>query len=189
MSKQVGTRVAHPVGGDRRHGNGTVRTMEPHGGIQEKELTDVEAQLRDAYQARDVERLMGLFADDAELTWATGTFRGKEAIRKVFEWDVRLSPTAVVRPAGVGVIVSDHTIVSERVVNLTAEGIPYEERAVTVLEIDDAGLIRRMRSYYDKLAIMHQVASGYPGLRGRAFRSLTGFLVRLGSKGLEVPPT
>jgi ketosteroid isomerase-like protein len=162
--------------------------MEPHGGIQEKRLAAVEADLRDAYQARDVERLMGLFADDAELSWATGTFRGKDAIRKVFEWDVRLSPTAVVRHAGVGVIATDHTIVSERIVNLTAEGIPYEERAITVIEVDDAGLIRSMRSYYDKLAIMHQVASGYPGLRGRVLRALTGFLVRLGSKGLDVSP-
>jgi hypothetical protein len=106
----------------------------------------------------------------------------------VLEWDVRLSPTAVVRATGTGVIASDHTVVSERVVNLTAEGIPYEEQAFTVVELDDRGLIRRLRSYYDKLAIMHQIASGYPGLRGRIFRALTGYLVRLGSKGMEVSP-
>jgi hypothetical protein len=60
--------------------------------------------------------------------------------------------------AGIGVIVADHTVVSERVVSLTGEGIPYEERAVTVAEFDDRGLIRSFRSYYDKLAILDQIA-------------------------------
>jgi hypothetical protein len=73
--------------------------------------------------------MLELFADDAGPTWAGGTFRGKDAIRKVLEWDGRLSPTATVRDAGIGVISADHAVVSERVVNLTAEGIPYEERA------------------------------------------------------------
>jgi ketosteroid isomerase-like protein len=154
----------------------------------ESKLTVQVERFRDAYQARDVERMLELFADDAGLSWAGGTFRGKEAIRKVLEWDVRLSPTATVRDAGVGVIAADHTVVSERIVNLTAEGIPYEERAVTVYEFDDAGLIHSLRSYYDKLAIMHQIASGYPGFRGRFLRALTGYLVRLGSKGLEAAP-
>jgi ketosteroid isomerase-like protein len=146
-------------------------------------------EFRDAYQRRDINRLMGLFADDAELTWAVGTFRGKAAVRKVFEWDFRLSPAVNVRDAGVGVISSDHTVVFERVVEATAEGIPYEERAVTIYEMNDAGQIHRMRSYYDKLSILHQVASRYPGLRGRLLRSMTGFLVRLGSRGLTVSPS
>lgn len=144
---------------------------------------------RDAYQARDVERMMKLFADDAELVWAAGAFRGKDAVRKVLEWDVRLSPTAVVRDAGIGTIGAERTVVAERVVSLSAEGVPYEETAVTMFEFDDAGLIRSMRSYYDRLAIMHQVASAYPGVRGRVLRTVTGFLVRLGSKGLDVSPT
>lgn len=143
---------------------------------------------RDAYLARDVDRMIELFADDAELTWAVGTFRGKDAIRKVLEWDVRLSPTASVRDAGCGVMVSGRTVVWERVVSLTAEGIPYEHPAVTVFELDDEGRIRRLRSYYDKLAVLDRVASRYPGLRGRVFRRVTGYLVALGSKGLDVRP-
>lgn len=145
-------------------------------------------EFRDAYVARDVERMLALFADDAELTWAAGTFRGKDAIRKVFEWDIRLSPTAEVRDAGCGVVASGRTVVWERVVSLTADGVPYEEPAVTVYELDDEGRIVRLRSYYDKLALMHQVASGYPGVRGWVLRRVTGFLVALGSRGLDVRP-
>jgi hypothetical protein len=77
----------------------------------------------------------------------------------VFEWGVGLSPTATVRDAGIGVIASDHSVVSERVVSLTVEGIPDEKPALTVAEFDDRGLIRSYRSYYDELAILHQVAA------------------------------
>lgn len=169
-------------------GIGTVIAMPASSATLNGKLIELHNRYQDAYEARDVERLLDLFADDAEMTWAVGTFRGKDAIRTVLEWDVGLSPTATVRTTGIGVITSGHAIVSERVVNLTAEGIPYEERAVTITEVDDVGLIRSMRTYYDKLAVMHQIASGYPGLRGRVFRAVTGYLTRLGSKGLEVAP-
>jgi ketosteroid isomerase-like protein len=144
---------------------------------------------RAAYQARDVERMLALFADDAEVTFAPGTFRGKDAIRKVLDWDVRLSPTASVRDAGIGVLASDRTVVAERVVSLTYHGIPYEEPAATIYEFDEAGKIRRLRSYYDKLAIMDQVASRSPGVRGWIAKKLVGYLAAQGKKGLDASST
>lgn len=145
------------------------------------------AEYRDAYQARDIDRMLSLFADDAELTLAPGTFRGKDEIRRVLEWDARLSPTASVRDAGVGVVVSGRKAVSERVITLTYDGIPYEEEAASVYELDEAGKIVRIRSYYDKLGLMERIASDYPGLQGRIFRALVGYLVAQGRKGLDVP--
>jgi hypothetical protein len=44
----------------------------------------------------------------------------------------------------------------ERQVMLTVQGVPVREDAVTILEFDDAGLIRKFRSYYDKLGMMNQ---------------------------------
>ena len=52
---------------------------------------------------------------------------------------------------------------------------------MTVLELDDAGLTSRLRSYYDKLDVLEQIASDSPGIQGRVFRTLTGWLVRQGS--------
>ena len=149
---------------------------------------DLVERYRQAYEERDAERLTELFAADAELTWAGGTFRGHKAIRRVLEWDAEQSPTAAVTDSGVGVIAAGRTIVWERVVHLAYEGVPFDERAVTVLELDDAGLISRLRSYYDKLDVLDQIASGSPGIQGRVFRTLTGWLVRQGSKGLDVEP-
>lgn len=140
-----------------------------------------------AYEARDLDRLLALFADDAELTVAPGTFRGKDAIRRLYEWDAELSPTVSVRDRGSGVLVSGHVAACEHVTSATYEGIPYEEPAAKVFEFDDAGKIRRLSSYYDKLALIDQIAARYPGVKGRVFRALTGYLVAQGSKGLDVP--
>ena len=163
----------------------------PHlsGDVSESGLAGRIEEYRDAYQARDLDRILALFTDDAEVTVAPGTFRGKDEIRKLFDWDARLSPTASVRDAGVGVVVSGQTVVWEHVVSLSYESIPYEEAATTVVEFDDAGKIRRLRSYYDKLALMDQIASRYPGIQGWMFRRLTGYLVAQGSKGLDATPT
>lgn len=161
-------------------------TVEPVALELEPETREKVAEYVSAYEARDIDRLMSLFADDAEVTLAPGMFRGKQAIRKVFEWDAKLSPTASVRECGVGVLVFGRTAVAERVISLTYEGIPYEEEVTTIVEFDEEGLIRRSRSYYDKLALMHQIASRYPGIQGRIFRRLTGYLVAQGRKGLDV---
>ncbi|MGZ4556212.1 MAG: nuclear transport factor 2 family protein, partial [Mycobacteriaceae bacterium] len=119
---------------------------------------------RHAYLRRDVAGMLSLFSEDAELVAAPGVFRGKDAIKKFFQWDADLSPTVTVDDVGIGVAVAGQTtVVWERVIHLTYEGIPYHEDAVTIVEFDDSGLIRRYRSYYDKLAVVDQVASGLPG--------------------------
>ena len=161
----------------------------PSGDVPESGLAGRIEEYRDAYQARDVDRLLALFADDAQVTAAPGTFRGKDAIRKLLDWDARLSPTASVRDTGIGVLISGQTVVWEHVISLTYENIPYEEAATKVVEFDEGGKIRRLRSYYDKLAIMDQIASRYPGIQGRIFRKLTGYLVAQGSKGLDATST
>jgi hypothetical protein len=63
--------------------------------------------------------------------------------------------------------------------------VPVREDAVTILEFDDAGLIRQFRSYYDKLGMMNQIASGLPGLYGWFARKVVGSLVAQANKGLD----
>lgn len=153
--------------------------------LRQGELARRAEEFRSASQARDVERMLALFADDAEATMAPGTFRGKAAIRKLFEWDVRMSPVATSTDTGLGMLVVGRSVVWERQVLETAEGVPYRTDAVTILEFDDAGLIRRYRSYYDKLGVMEQIASGMPGVYGWFAKALVGYLVALGKKGLD----
>ena len=93
----------------------------------------------------------------------------------------------MIRDTGVGVLVSGSTVTWEREFELSAEGVPYREQSLAVIEFDDTGLIRHVRSYYDKLAVLDQIAQGLRGPSGWVFRGLTGYLVRMGTKGL--PPS
>jgi ketosteroid isomerase-like protein len=73
------------IGVARRKGSAMETTDELH----QSELARRVEDFRTAYQARDVGGMLALFADDAELTAAPGTFRGKAAIGKFFAWDAR----------------------------------------------------------------------------------------------------
>lgn len=83
--------------------------------------------LRSAYQDRDIGRMLALFAGDAEVIAAPGTFWGKTAIRKFFEWDAQTCPAATIRDTGLGVLVVGRPVVWERQVLETAEGVLFQE--------------------------------------------------------------
>lgn len=142
-------------------------------------------QLRAAYLARDVPAMLALFSGDAEVVVAPGTFRGKEQVGRFLRWDAELSPTVSIEDVGVGVCVAGPVVVWERIIHLSYEDIPYHEDAATILEFDEAGLIHRYRSYYDKLAVIAQIASGLPGTGGWVTKGVVGVLTAAGSMGLE----
>lgn len=153
--------------------------------LRQGELIRRAEEFRSASEGRDVERMLALFADDAEVTMAPGTFSGKAAIRRFFEWEVRTAPVASSKETGVGMVAAGRSVVWECQISETVQGVPYTTDAVRILDFDDIGLIRRYRSYYDKLDVMEKIAAGLPGVYGRFARALIGYLVALGKKGLD----
>jgi hypothetical protein len=83
------------------------------------------------------------------------------------------------------VLAKENVAVVESVVQQTAEGIGYESSVVTVIELGDDRKIRRMSSYYDRLAIMQQVANKSSGLIGGVSKTLVNALVSQTEKGVE----
>jgi ketosteroid isomerase-like protein len=150
-------------------------------------VRDALERFRDAYDRRDVDGALELFADDAVLVFAPRAFKGKDEIRQGLEWDAQLSPTSKTRPSGIEVLAKANVAVAESVVQQTAEGVGYECPVVTVIELGDEGKIRRMSSYYDRLAIMQQVANRSSGLSRGVFKRLVNFLVSRAEKGLKRP--
>jgi ketosteroid isomerase-like protein len=150
-------------------------------------VRDVVERFRNAYDRRDVDGASELFADDAVLVFAPRAFKGKNEIRQGLEWDAHLSPTSKTRLSGIEVLARANVAVVESVVQQTAEGIGYECPVVTVIELGDDRKIRRMSSYYDRLAIMQQVAAKSSGLRGGVFKRLVSSLISQAEKGLERP--
>jgi SnoaL-like protein len=153
--------------------------------LAQSELARRAEEFRSAHQDRDVERMLALFAGDAEVIMAPGTFRGKPAIRNFFEWEVQLSPAVTIKDIGLGMVVVGRSVVWECQVSVTIQGVPHATDAVRILDFDDAGLIRRYRSYYDRLAEMEKIASGMSGIYGWFARALIGYLVAQAQKGLD----
>lgn len=150
---------------------------------------DVIERFRDAYDRRDVDRALELFADDAVLVFAPRAFTGRDDIRHALEWDARLSPTSGTRPAGIEVLAAGHVGVVESVVRQTAGGVGYECPVVSIFELGDDGRIKRLSSYYDRLGILRQVAGASPGIKGRALRTVVDALTAQAEKGLEPAAT
>lgn len=151
----------------------------------QRRVLDVVIRFRDAYLARDLEAMLALFSEDARLTAAPGEFGGKDEVRGFLSWEAELSPTVTADDAGVGVTVAGPSAaVWERVLHLSFEGIPYDEEVVTVFQLDSDGLICRYRSYYDKLAVVQQIAAGLPGVGGWVTKQVVDVVVAAGNPGL-----
>ena len=153
--------------------------------LAEGAVADVVARFREAYDARNVDAVVDLFAENGDWRLGPGIFAGKAAIRRVLDWDVRLSPTSRSHASGMGTIVRGNVAIEERTLEQTFEGIPFMVPAITVFELNEAGKIEHARSYYDKLPIFRQVASKYPGIKGWFFRRIIAIMVGQGEKGLE----
>jgi hypothetical protein len=75
---------------------------------------------------------------------------------------VDVSPTAPVRDTG-GTIVSGGTAIWEGEISEQDDGIEHAYPIVEVFEVDGDLKIMRKHKYYDKLAILRQIAAALPG--------------------------
>jgi ketosteroid isomerase-like protein len=158
----------------------------PAVGVSDQTVEEIVSRFHAAYDARDIDTLVELFAETGDWRLAPGTFTGKAAIRHLLEWDARLSPTASCRTSGVGIIVHGNVAVSERLIEQVFEGIPSTYPAVTVFELNEAGKIEHARSYYERLSILRHVASKYPGVKRWLFRKIINYIVAQTDKGLQI---
>lgn len=114
--------------------------------------------LQQIEQTGDVEPLVAMFAEDAELSnLATPKpLRGRDGARQF--WQKYLSVFKQIRSKFTNTIESDGTSVLEWISQGDiSSGEPLNYRGVSVLEIDN-GLVQRFRTYYDSAAFLPQGA-------------------------------
>ena len=73
--------------------------------MSEKKKESIIRDFLDAFDERDVEKMLTFFAEDAVWVSPVGTFRGKEELRHVLTWDTQITPTHKSRYAGIGIMV------------------------------------------------------------------------------------
>ena len=153
--------------------------------LAEERIRELVGQYHDAYERRDKRVVADLFAEDAVVSLAPGTFRGREGIRRVLDWDWKATPTIRFRSMGIDVLVRGNVAVCEVMVEASYAGVRYEYPNVRVFEFGDDGKIRALRSYYDKLGIEQRIAQELPGLKGRLLRLMLDRLLSEGEKRLH----
>ena len=154
---------------------------------------DLDQQVREAVQAfhqafqdRDVGAMVATYAPDGQVTAAPGTFCGHEQVRTIAQWDVDTSPVATVRDTG-GTVVHGHAAIWEGEITERYGDIDYTYPIVEVYEFDEGLKITRKHNYYDKLAILRQIAAQLPGVQGAVYRFLLDRVIDAGETGLTTP--
>ena len=154
-------------------------------GLSEWEARGIVERFAKAYEARDVDAVLEMFADDGDWRVGPGTFTGKEAVRRLVEWDVSLSPALTSTLEGVGIVAKGNVAFREHRIEQLIEGVPTAYPVMSVYELNEAGKIQHLRSYCEKLGLMQQVANKLPGVKGWFFKKTINMIVAQGEKGLK----
>lgn len=152
--------------------------------MSEKKNESIVRAFWDAFDARDVEKMLTFFAEDAVWVSPVGIFKGKEELRHVLTWDTQIMPTAKSKYAGIGIMVKGNKAVSEGISEGDYEGKKFEVPGITVFEFSD-GKIQHIRLFYDKLSMVKQVTMQYTGIVGWFAKRIVNYIVKSGEKGLH----
>ena len=115
----------------------------------------------EAFNKKDLTRMISFFADDATFIRPEGTFRGKEEIKRYYTWSFsNYSELTLIEK---GFIVEGNKAVLEFVSEGTSvRGGGQKQRApgLVVFEFRN-GKVQQAHDYYDRLLIAQQLASGW----------------------------
>jgi limonene-1,2-epoxide hydrolase len=108
-----------------------------------------------SWEHASVEKLSDFLSEDAVYTDPRGVQSGLDAIKKLWEGDLQLAPTATVDIKSIAS--NGGTVMVERVDTMPIQGKQFTLEIVGVFEVGDNGLIKRWREYYDSRSITNQL--------------------------------
>ena len=112
----------------------------------------------DTWPRSDVDEMVGFFSRDAVYTdGPRGTYRGIDAIRAELESMVQLVPSTTAEVKNL--VVSGSTAMVERVDIFEMQGKRFEVEIAGAFEVDDKGLIKHWRDYYDMRSLEERVTA------------------------------
>jgi limonene-1,2-epoxide hydrolase len=102
-----------------------------------------------------VEKLSAFLSEDAVYTDPRGVQSGLDAIKKLWEVDLQMTPSTTVDIKNIASNVG--TVMVERVDTFHIQGKPYSLEVVGVFEVGGDGLIERWQEYFDMPSITDQL--------------------------------
>ncbi len=115
----------------------------------------------EAFNKKDLTRMISFFADDAIFIRPEGTFRGKEEIKRYYTWS--FSNYSELTLTEKGFVVEGNKAVLEFVSEGTSSrggGKKQQLPGMAVFEFRN-GKVQQVHDYYDRLLIAQQLANGW----------------------------
>jgi limonene-1,2-epoxide hydrolase len=108
-----------------------------------------------SWEDATVERLSGFLSEDAVFKDPRGVQSGLDAIKKLWEGDLQMTPNTTVDIKSIAS--NGGTVMVERVDTFPIEGKPFSLEIVGVFVVGDDGLITGYREYFDSKSIIDQL--------------------------------
>ena len=146
--------------------------------MNEEEIASIMRDLVKSLETGDVEKSLSCFAEDGVWVNPNGTFKGKEELRRYLTNSAQLMQDMTVTETGNKIIVQGNKAFYEHIIAVTIEGKRAEGLAMCAYEFTD-DKIQEVRTVYDRLLIVKQVAKGWLAKR------LVNAIVKQAEKGLH----
>ena len=146
--------------------------------MNEEKIAGIMRHLIKSLETGDVEKTLSLFAEDGVWVNPNGTFKGKEELRRYLTNSAQSMRDMTVTETGNKIIVQGNKAFYEHIIAVTIEGKRAEGLAMCAYEFTD-DKIQEVRTVYDRLLIVKQVAKGWLAKR------LVNSIVKQAEKGLH----
>ena len=127
--------------------------------MSKEELIKLMLNFREAFNNKELEKLLSYLAEDADWIHPFGEFRGKEAIRKFLKWGFKMSPDQKIVPSGADIMAEEDKAIAEHLLEGSHEGMKYQVLGYCTYEAK-RDKIQHLRTAYDRLSQAKQLAKG-----------------------------
>ncbi len=111
-----------------------------------------------ALSANDSEKAASLCTDDVVWVNPFGTFKGKEGLKRYFDWTAQTTRDFKVSETGNGILVQGDKAFFEHTVSGVIQGEKYNILTICAYVFDD-GKIKELRTALDRLSLAEQASS------------------------------
>ncbi len=128
--------------------------------MSEEKMVGILGEFREAYVSKNIEKMLSFLTEDVVWVTAMGTFRGKNDVKRYFDWDAKVTPGLSLRDIGSGLVVKGNRGFAEVATEWMISD--HEKVGMPVMFAFDLNndKIQQVRVYYDRLSIAKQVAKG-----------------------------
>ena len=144
----------------------------------EEKTAGIMRDLIKSLETGDVEKTLSFFAEDGVWTNPSGTFKGKEELRRYLTKSAQMMRDLKVTETGNKIISQENKAFYEHVIAATIEGKRAEGLAMCAYEFTN-DKIQEVRTVYDRLLMAKQAAKGWLS------KTLVNSIVKQAEKGLH----